>query len=310
MLAASKSTQAIKTQATKTPVIPSKRCVLIGYGVEGVGKTVSGLSISKQFPPALPAPKPVTITDSFWLCADQQALSSARAQGIRLPDDAVFDIPEYLGAHKGALWTDGIREGLAKFDKWLGSNQNGNLGIDTFSSIAAGLMSEFTRDQLGVTSKKFSIPKSLNIRDLYGNLKIGLKMMTDYVMEMPFGICLVLIHSKALTDMGGNDPKVAKQRANTLKAGKALEDAEIVPDSEGQGLKYFKRHALMVLPMIATRPPATSGQAAASRVRVRYFITNSAASGGWECKCKYEGLLADREPANWLKLIAKINAKG
>ena len=298
------------------PIVPTHKLVLCNIGEDGVGKTVCGLSISKQYPVTIPAPKPVTITDTFWGCADLHALTSARKCGLNVAE--YFDIPTFLankeawkaekvtaetdGAFVGKCrYTEAVRVMLNKMAAWLKVHPGGNLGLDTLSSISAGLFSEYAREAAYETGQHFSLRMPENMRNVYGQLLSAMELLSDYLMSMDFGILILLLHTRALVDMVDRDVKQQKAIRDTRKAGKALEDATIIPDASGNGIKFFKHHIIMQLPIKATRAPG-------ARTRARYFLTNPANSESMECKNKFEGVLSDREPAHWLKVLAKINA--
>ena len=282
-------------------IITPTKLVLCNTGVEGSGKTVSAATISKQCPLTLPVTKPAIITDTFWLCADAQALTSLASMGVTVKD--TFDIPVWMSTHPKEGWTGGVRNGLMAISAWLAKHPNGNVVVDTLSSISSGLQNEFAKDQIG---QQFSIAAPADGRKMYGQLKVALSLFTDYLIEMPFGICLVLVHLKSIFDQfdGSGSPaavKAAAAKAASRQAGKSLEGADLVADVEGSGFKYFKRHALMMLPVIAKRAPN-------AKTRKRFFITNPANPQKLETKMKFEGWLPDEVDANWLKVIAAINA--
>ena len=300
------------THPTNPPIVPTRKLVLANIGEDGVGKTVCGLSISSQYPKEIPATKHTKITDCFWCCADLNALTSARKCGIEV--ESSFDIPAFLadkeqwkangvipGPKGRPYYSDAVRVFLNKISAWLKVHPGGNVGIDTLSSLSSGLFSEYAEDGAeGGDTCRFSLRMPKDMRKIYGALLGSMQLLADYLMAMDFGILLLLIHTKALVDMDEGEVAKANIR-NQRKAGKALEDAKIIPDAAGNGIKYFKHHVLLQLPIKATRAPG-------GKVRTRVFFTNPAAAESMEVKNKFEGVLADKEPANWLKLIAKINS--
>ena len=298
------------THTTHREIIPARKLVLANIGEDGVGKTVCGLSISKQYPAEIPATKRVTITDTFHVCADLHALTSARKCGIDI--ESYFDIPEFLadreqwkaehivvGDTGKPFYSDAIRVALNKIAAWLKVHPHGNIILDTLSTMSSGLFSEYA-EEATKTSGRFGLRMPADMRRIYGNLLGSMQLMADYLMAMDFGILLLLIHTKALVDMA-DDATAQMNAKNTRKAGKALEDAKIIPDAAGNGIKFFKHHVVLQFPIKATRAPQ-------AKVRTRSFLTNPAAAESMEVKNKFEGMLADKEPANWLKILAKINA--
>lgn len=286
-------------------IIELKNLFVLNYGPPGVGKTVAAATISKQCPRTLPAPKMTQLNDVFWCCADSHALDSLGGVNLRVNPANVFDIPQFLADRKAwaaegmknqPLFSQAMSICLKKMHKWLQNNPSGNLVFDTLTAVNVGFMREFVVTETG---SQFTLAKAGDSRKMFGFMKAAHDMLHQAVKEsLDFGVCIYLTHSKAVQDFVDASSDAGKAAKQARKAGKVLEEASLTTSVWGAGLDNPKRDCMYMFPVLAIRAPG-------AKQRKRFFLTIP--SDSWEVKNKSEGILADKEEANWRHIFEKVN---
>ena len=258
------------------------------HAPEGAGKSTLALTISDMCPepwPPVGLKERVWLDDIFYIAVDSKAIAGMYSMNV-VPR-YVFDLDKLItdeATWKAAKFparppmSAAAEFALDKAEEWLKKNPNGKIVVDTLSTLNAGLLVEFT---------------DKNPKRMYGEALNWHRVFHYRLKYMPFKACVYLAHSKAL--WMANDETLQSQMAK--EAGKALDDAEIVPDISGQAVQIYQREAIFVGTIDVVTPPGGKG-------RKRYlYLEKVNGKGG---KNRFEHIVKGKQEPHLKKLLEQI----
>jgi hypothetical protein len=265
-------------------------------GVEGSGKTVTAATIDPEFPATIPTHKaPKLLPNVFYITTDGSALAAFPSLGI---DAHYFDVPAFFSkpelyqkagfrAYPPSI-TDALNRGIMEAARWLTYHPNGSIVIDSLSTLAAMLFSDY--DAKKQDGKE--IPK--DPRMIYNQIAAAMRL-AHYKLRYLGARCVVyLVHLRSELPLQNAD--AAAQQALVHEAGRMLDGAKIGLDMSPAQMKPFKRDAPLELNVAVTTSP--------KGVRTRKLYTTK--HNDVEAKNKFEHLLDAEEQPNLHLLLQKI----